>query len=258
MTMSGRVGFGRAVVVASAALLAWAIVGSDDSFRSTVGTSALASSSNAAAPADSVSYAIGYDTARNAVEILKADRVDFDAESLILGFADAVRGNQAALADVDMHAALTRLEREVATRVAQERLGVDPVFRALAEHNARQSTEMLTRLSQREGAQQIDGGIWYVVLQEGSGGTPKEHDVVRITFTVRTAEGVVAAEGVGKEFRLSGMIEGGKRTLMRMKPGARWLVGVPADLAFGIGGIPPEIGPNQAVLIDCTLEGVVR
>ena len=256
MNQPRRIGVGRRGIGLGVAVLAGVAIGVSIADRGGPGSRALASAMSVAAPRDAASYAIGFDTARNAAEILRIDGVSFDAESMIQGFTDAIRGNAPAMADVDMEAALAQLEREVSTRFAKERLGSDPVFRALAEHNQKQSTEMLQRMAAREGAKSIDGGVWYVELQPGEGRSPAASDIVTVTFTVRTADGSVVTEGVKKEFRISGMIEGGQRALTRMRPGARWLIGIPSELAFGIGGMPPEIGPNQAVLVDCTLVSI--
>lgn len=212
----------------------------------------------APAPSDTASYAIGYDMARSAMETLRQDGVNHDVESLIQGFLDAVRGGEPAVSEADMQAALTHLERDVLNRLAQERLKNDPAFAAMAERNASQSADFLAELGRRDGAKQIDGGIWCVELKAGAGAPPQPADMVTITFTVRTADGRLVMERVGTQTRVSNLIEGGQRALTRMAPGARWLIGIPSEHAFGLGGLAPEIGPNQALLIDCTLDRVQR
>lgn len=218
----------------------------------------VANANQPAAGADITSYAIGYDVARDALAVLESEGVTFDAESMVRGFRDALAKRDARFSDIDMEAALTRLEREVSTRLAEERVKEDPVFRALAEENARKSGALLQRFSQREGAESIGAGVWRIVMNAGEGPPPGADDIVTISFSVANADGSIVAQRIGKQVRVSGMIDGGRRALERMSPGARWVIAIPAEQAFGIGGLAPDIGPNQALIVDCTLESVER
>ena len=41
-----------------------------------------------------------------------------------------------------------------------------------------------------------------------------------------------------------------------MKPGGRYQLFIPAELAYGQGGSPPKIGPNEALIFEVKLVSV--
>ena len=190
------------------------------------------------------------------MERLRIDGVTADQDSLVLGFEDAIRANQPAFDQTAMTAALMVVEREVSSRLAEQRLQSDPVFKALADENARKSAEFVRRFSEYENAQTLPGGIFYRVRASGSGQSPKPEDTVRLRFEARLLDGSLIGSTEPTTARIDGMIEGARTVLTRMRPGDRWMVVIPPEQAFGVGGRLPDIGPNQAIIAEVTLEGV--
>jgi FKBP-type peptidyl-prolyl cis-trans isomerase FklB len=43
-----------------------------------------------------------------------------------------------------------------------------------------------------------------------------------------------------------------------MKQGDRWYVAIPASLAFGAAGHAPNVGPNEALVVDVELVEVKK
>ena len=50
---------------------------------------------------------------------------------------------------------------------------------------------------------------------------------------------------------------GSQEALQLMNVGARWKVAMPPELAYGMAGNPPAIGPNESILIDVMLHEIV-
>ncbi len=202
------------------------------------------------------SYAIGHDMGAEAISQLEAHGVAFDADELLRGFTDAVTGADPAMDAATMRAVLARLEREVATRLATERLETDPIFRALAVENRRRSNAFHEEFGARPGVQTAPNGLQFEVLTVGDGRTPEAHDTVVVSFTASLADGTVIASGMDVELKIDGVIEGAQQALTRMPAGSRWRFAIPPDLAYGIGGRAPDVGPNQTVVVDATLHSI--
>ncbi|HEX7349035.1 MAG TPA: FKBP-type peptidyl-prolyl cis-trans isomerase, partial [Rhodanobacteraceae bacterium] len=83
---------------------------------------------------------------------------------------------------------------------------------------------------------------------------------VTLQFSGQFLGGTVFAntEDRGKSvvFPVKYMIPGWREIITRMHVGDHWQVFVPPDLAYGIRGDPPRIGPNEALVFDIHLLGV--
>jgi len=45
-------------------------------------------------------------------------------------------------------------------------------------------------------------------------------------------------------------VPGAQAVLRKMRVGDRWYVAIPPEQAFGSRGLQPNIGPNEAVIVD--------
>jgi FKBP-type peptidyl-prolyl cis-trans isomerase FklB len=52
---------------------------------------------------------------------------------------------------------------------------------------------------------------------------------------------------------VGGVIKGWTEVLQKMPVGSKWRVYIPADLAYGDKGAPPDIGPNAVLTFDIEL-----
>ncbi|MEO1130475.1 MAG: FKBP-type peptidyl-prolyl cis-trans isomerase N-terminal domain-containing protein [Planctomycetota bacterium] len=215
-----------------------------------------------AAPAGSVhspkdrNYAIGHDLGVNALQRMAEDRVAIDPESLIAGFRDAVRRQQPAIDPVDMQQILSALEREVLARLAEARMQEDPVFRTRAASNLKRSVAFHAEFSEVDGVTTLPSGVQYRVIEPGEGRQPADEDIVTISFSAELIDGRPAFSDVREDLRVENMLPGGREVLRLMRPGARWIVAIPPERALGLAGRPPQIGPNETIIVDVTLVGI--
>lgn len=202
---------------------------------------------------DTTSYAIGHDLGESTLERLRLDGVEYDRDALVRGLIDALENKDPAFSPEDMAASLAVLQRDVATRLANQRMSEDPVFRALAEENLRKSNEFLRQFGEDDSAKRLSKGVMYRAVSESKSRSPKSSDTVVVSFRARLIDGTLIGDEFELTAKLDGMIDGARIAIEAMNIGDRWIVAIPPDQAFGIGGRLPDIGPNQAVLADVTL-----
>ncbi len=97
-------------------------------------------------------------------------------------------------------------------------------------------------------------GIRYVVEKQGTGPLLQPGDLVMVHYTGKLLNGKVFDKNYDTKkpftFRVDRgvVIEGWDQILQLMRPGDRWIVIVPPELAYGRRGSPPTI-PSYATLI---------
>ncbi len=119
-----------------------------------------------------------------------------------------------------------------------------------------------------KGAEEIitkESGLQYVVLEAGDpeGESPRKQDYVVVHY-----EGRLAADGTlfdssfqrgePARFPAGALIPGWVEGLQLMKPGDRWLMYIPYDIAYGEAGRPPVIPPASDLMFEVHLGYVMR
>ena len=224
-------------------------------FACSLGLSAGATAQSEA-PEDARAYAVGFESGSFILERLQADGVELDVNALLAGLEDALRGAPSRLNETRTRMLLQRLEEEVRGREAERLMQEDPVFRALAEDNLRRSNEFLERFAGQEGVTVLDNGIAYLSLAEGQGESPVEDSTVSVTFDADLIDGTRFADGNRVSFVVGDLHDGARIAVQRMKPGSHWIVAIPPDLAFGLAGRAPDVGPNEAIVVEIELHCV--
>jgi peptidylprolyl isomerase len=204
----------------------------------------------AAAPADknTLSYAIGYDMARDLAE----RKVDLDLATLIRGINDGYAKKQPAMPGDKLAAALTGFQKKMAD---QERAN----FEKLARENKSKSDAFMAANKSKPGVTSLPSGVQYRVIEPGTGAKPTSASTVQVHLrgsistgqefanTYSTANAQPASFKVS-EFPLVGL----KEAIVMMPVGSRWEVYIPADKAYGNDPRSP-IGPAQAIVFDVKL-----
>lgn len=120
--------------------------------------------------------------------------------------------------------------------------------------------------SSREGIQTTESGLEYVVIAEGDSdkASPSGTDRVVVFYEGRldaTGEVFDSAyrRGQAAMFPANGLIPGWVEALQMMKPGDRWLLHIPAELAYGAQGTPGgEIPPDSDLNFEVELMDVLK
>jgi FKBP-type peptidyl-prolyl cis-trans isomerase len=112
--------------------------------------------------------------------------------------------------------------------------------------------------AKKPGVKVTASGLQYQVVSEGAkdGKKPSASDKVKVNYTGALTDGTVfdasAAHGGPATFGVGQVIKGWTEALQLMKPGDKYKLFIPAELAYGEQA-PPNIGPNQILVFDVEL-----
>jgi peptidylprolyl isomerase len=204
----------------------------------------------AAAPADkaTLSYAIGYDMARDLAE----RKVDLDINTMIRAIQEGYAKKPPTMPGDKLAAALSQFQKKMAE---QERAD----FERISRENKTKSDAFLAANKSKPGVTVLPSGVQYRVIEKGTGAKPTANSTVAVHLrgsistgqefanTYNTANAQPASFKIS-EFPLAGV----KEAILMMPVGSRWEVYIPADKAYGNDPRSP-IGPGQAIMFDIKL-----
>lgn len=128
---------------------------------------------------------------------------------------------------------------------------------AMADVNAKAGQEFLDANGKRVEVKTLPSGLQYEVLEAGEGESPKAGDTVKVHYTGKLIDGTVFDSSVDRgepaTFGVTQVIPGWVEALQLMKPGAKWRLFIPSQLAYGPQGAGGIIGPNQTLIFDVEL-----
>lgn len=135
-------------------------------------------------------------------------------------------------------------------------------FNELAEKNLNISKKFLEENKMRPGVHVSSSGLQYEIIKEGNGEPPSTNDIVIVNYKGMLIDGTVfdssEKRGSADKFVVSRVIPGWKEALLMMKPGAKWKIYVPPELAYGRSGGFGRIGPNQVLIFELELLGIEK
>lgn len=191
-----------------------------------------------AAKASSASYSVGVSMG----EQLRASGVPpelINSEELAQGVRDAVSGK----------ASLTDKDRD----------NIRGLVNAVGESNHAAAAKFLAENGKKPNVVTTASGLEYKVLNAGSGESPKKTDEVTVNYRGTLLNGTEFdssyRRGQPATFPLNGVIPGWTEALGLMKPGAKWELYVPPQLAYDMQSRPP-IPPGSLLIFEVELLSV--
>lgn len=129
------------------------------------------------------------------------------------------------------------------------------------DQNLQEGIAFLAENGAREDVVQMESGLQYEVLQQGSGKKPGLRDKVRCHYHGTLIDGTVFDSSVQRgrpaEFPVSGVIQGWVEALQLMQEGSKYRLFIPPDLAYGTRGAGGSIGPNATLIFDVELLEII-
>lgn len=191
-------------------------------------------------------YAIGYQFGD---ETQQWD-VDIDVEAIIAAIRDARAGREPKLPIAEMQQVLAAFNE----KMRQQRM---EQFQRLAEENKARADAFLAENSGKTGIVTLPSGVQYRVIEEGTGARPSLTDTVTVHYRGSKIDNrefdSSFARGVPAVFQVDSVLAGWQEVLPLMREGSTWQVFLPPEMAFGVRGDPPLIGPNEALKFDLQL-----
>ena len=139
-------------------------------------------------------------------------------------------------------------EREKAKRTAE------------AEVAKKAGVDYLAANLKKEGVKVTKSGLQYRVIKAGEGVSPTKSDKAEVHYRGWTIDGNEFDSSHSRNktstFGLTRVIPGWTEALGMMKPGAKWEIVVPYNLAYGTGGKRPKIPPYSTLRFEIELVSV--
>lgn len=198
---------------------------------------------------EKLSYAFGYNFGND----LMRNNIEVNHEFFAQGLKEMVLNLPKTLTEQDVMNILNEFQAEMQAKMKKE---PNPE----AEANKKTGQDFLTENKKRPGVIELPSGLQYEVEKEGSGESPGASDKVTTHYTGKLIDGKVFDSSVERgqpiQFPVNGVIRGWTEALQLMKPGAKWKLYIPSDLAYGDGGAPPNIPPGATLIFDVELISV--
>ena len=192
----------------------------------------------AAAKESSASYSVGVSMG----EQLRASGVPPDLinpQQLAQGVHDAVSGK----------VSMTDKDRE----------NLRGLVDSVGESNHRAAAKFLAENGKKSDVVTTASGLQYKVIAAGSGASPKPNDEVTVNYRGTLINGTEFdssyKRGQPANFQVNRVIPGWTEALGLMKPGAKWQLFIPPQLAYDLRSAPP-IPPGAALIFEVELLSV--
>jgi FKBP-type peptidyl-prolyl cis-trans isomerase len=189
----------------------------------------------ATAKADSPSYSVGVSMG----EQLRASGVTaemLDAGQLAAGVRDAVSGK----------ASLTDKDRD----------NIRSLVSSVGESNHRAAAKFLADNGKKPNVVTTASGLQYKVINAGNGSSPKVTDEVTVNYKGTLVNGTEFdssyKRGQPASFPVNRVIPGWTEALQLMKPGAKYQLWIPPQLAYDLRSQPP-IPPGSMLIFEVEL-----
>lgn len=198
---------------------------------------------------DKLSYALGFNFGND----LMRNNIEINPEFFAQGLREIVRNLPKTLTEQDVMTVLNEFQAEMQAKMKKE-------AKPEADSNKRTGQNFLAENKKRPGVIETASGLQYEVINEGSGQSPTATDKVTTHYTGKLIDGKVFDSSVERgqpiQFPVNGVIKGWTEALQLMKPGAKYKLYIPSDLAYGDGGAPPNIPPGATLIFDVELISV--
>lgn len=195
-------------------------------------------------PLDRLSYSLGLSIAGS---LLSSGIADINVQAFAAAVTAAYAGTTPDIAP------------DEAERIIQEHLRGIQAQQGAAAKTA--GEKFLADNAKQEDVTTLPSGLQYKIITPAAGAIPALKDTVRCHYEGRLIDGTVFdssyRRGTPAEFPVSGVIAGWVEALQMMPVGSKWQLYIPSALAYGEHGAGSSIGPNETLIFDIELIGIL-
>lgn len=189
---------------------------------------------------DQFSYSLGVVLAQN---LTNQGISEFDANDLATGLEDVVKNNALKISAQEADRIIQNYLRENAQRQHGKTIKAGQDFMTI---NAKRPEVIV-----------LESGLQYEVLREGIGKNPQPTDKVTTHYHGTLIDGTIFDSSVERgepaTFPVNGVIAGWVEALQLMKPGSKFRLFVPPQLAYGEQGAGNIIKPFSTLIFEVEL-----
>jgi len=193
---------------------------------------------------EQISYALGLDIAEKLNQ-----NVDLDLVFFMEGAADALAG-MPQFSEEELKQLLISYQRLARTRQIGK-------IQIESKENRHLAASFLAGNKAKENVVTLASGLQYKILEQGEGRYPEISDTVECHYRGTLLDGTQFdssyKRGQPAVFKVENVIPGWKEALQKMMPGSRWMLFVPAGLAYGDRGAGDLIRPGMALIFEVHL-----
>ncbi len=193
------------------------------------------------------SYLQGYEFGK----MVSARNPDFDMKSFNIAMEDALNGKEPRLSEEEIKATVQAAQQKMIANI-----------KAVEEKNLKAGEAYLEANKKKDGVKITSSGLQYLVIKEGNGKKPTAEDSVTVNYRGTLINGKEFDSSYSRNepatFPVGGVVQGWQEALPMMKEGAKWKIFVPANLAYGTRGAPPNIGPNETLVFEIELLSIAK
>ena len=212
----------------------------------------------AAVPMDKISYLMGREIASMQNGQLGQQGLKIDAEKFAQGAKDAINGAKPAYTEAELEAAYKAFQAHMAG-AEEKRQGE---MKAGGEKAKTEGAKFLEENKKRKEVTTTASGLQYEVLKKGDGPKPAATDNVQVHYKGTLINGKEFdssyKRGEPATFQVQGVIKGWVEALQLMPVGSKWKLVIPSDIAYGERGAGADIGPNETLIFEVELIGIVK
>ena len=190
---------------------------------------------------DSVSYALGLDLGRS----LKQSNLDFiDLGVMVKAMNDVFDGKSLRFDEMQSQMIIRNFltQRQEFTKTKNLEDG-----KKFLEENKKDADVIV-----------LESGLQYKIITPGTGAKPASaEDTVKVNYRGTLIDGTEFdssyERGEAIQFPLNGVIKGWTEGLQQLNEGAKAILYIPSDLAYGERGASQDIGPNATLIFEVEL-----
>jgi len=176
-----------------------------------------------------VAYTLGFNFGKQ----LEANTEGLDIDVIIAGLKEGFAGKEGRLTEEEMIAAMQGFSERRQASMQKKR-------EEMTSKNKAKGADFLAANKAKEGVVELESGLQYKIITEGSGAKPSAEDTVTVHYRGSLMDGTVFDSSVERgepaTFALNRVISGWTEGLQLMPIGSKWELYIPADLAYGERG----------------------
>lgn len=198
-------------------------------------------------PMDKVSYFIGLNMGGQ----FKEQGIALDLASFTEAIKAAMAGEKPKFSQEELMTAMQAFETSMREKEA-----------ARGSESKAKGVKFLADNGKKKGITTTASGLQYEVLKAGDGPKPAATDRVNVHYHGTLLDGKVfdssVERGMPITFGVQEVIKGWTEALQLMPVGSKWRIYIPSELAYGENGAGGDIGPNEALVFEVELLGIVK